>query len=158
MAKLKINQNLTLYRPIKIAKRRKAQYLTYEKPSKLTKRENLTPQKQLKTTKQEKSKNNQQQLISKNKERIEIIREKLKELGYKLLKSELKEIKGRLYIVENKKVLLGSKKPRKYLDELDEKFRKLDKYYHDDDFEFRGIRNIQDLFNYQSKKIITNQN
>ena len=33
-----------------------------------------------------------------------------------------------------------------YLDELDEKIRKLDKYYHDDDFEFRGIRNIQDLF------------
>ena len=23
----------------------------------------------------------------------------------------------------------------------------MDKYYHDDDFEFRGIRNIQDLFN-----------
>ena len=38
------------------------------------------------------------------------------------------------------------KKPRKYLDELDEKIRKLDKYYHDDDFEFREIRNIQDLF------------
>ena len=38
------------------------------------------------------------------------------------------------------------KKPRKYLDELDEKIRKLDKYYCNDDFEFRGIRNIQDLF------------
>ena len=38
------------------------------------------------------------------------------------------------------------KKPRKYLDELDGKIRKLDKYYHDDNFEFRGIRNIQDLF------------
>ena len=37
-------------------------------------------------------------------------------------------------------------KTRKYLDELDEKIRKLDKYYHDDDFEFRGIKNIQDLF------------
>ena len=122
------------------------QNLTYEKPSKLTKRENLTPQKQLKMTKQEKSKNNQQQIISKNKERIEIIRKELKELGYKLLKSELKEIKRHLYMVENKKVLLGSKKPRKYLDELDEKIRKLDKYYHDDDFEFRGIRNIQNLF------------
>ena len=35
---------------------------------------------------------------------------------------------------------------RKYLDELDEKIRKLDKFYHDDDFEFRRIRNIQDLF------------
>ena len=81
MAKLEINQNVTLHKPIKIAKRTKTQSLTYEKPSKLTKRENLTPQKQLKTTKQEKSKNNQQQIISKNKERIEIIREELKELG-----------------------------------------------------------------------------
>ena len=29
---------------------------------------------------------------------------------------------------------------------MDEKIRKLDKYYHDGDFEFRRIRNIQDLF------------
>ena len=96
--------------------------------------------------KQEKSKNNQQQIKSKNKERIDVIREELKELGYKLLKSELKEIKKRLYMVENEKGLLGSKKPKKYFDELDEKIRKFDKYYHDDDFEFRGIRNIQGLF------------
>ena len=48
--------------------------------------------------------------------------------------------------MENKKVLLGSKKTQKYLDQLDEKICKLDKYYHDDDFEFRGMRNIQDLF------------
>ena len=81
-------------------KRKNTQNLTYEKPSKLTKRENLM-------TKQEKSKNNQQQIISKNKERIEIIREELKELGYKLSKSELKEIKKLLYMVENKKGLLG---------------------------------------------------
>ena len=91
--------------------------------------------------------NNQQQHIkSKNKERIEVIREQFKEVAYKLSKSELKEIQRRLYMVENKKGLLGSKNPKKYLDELDEKIRKLDKYYHDDDFEFRGIRNIQDLF------------
>ena len=38
------------------------------------------------------------------------------------------------------------KKSKKYLDELDEKICKLDKYDHDDDFEFRGVRNIQDLF------------
>ena len=50
--------------------------------------------------KQEKSKNNQQQQIkSKYKERIE--------LAYKLSKSELKEIKRCLYMVENKKGLLG---------------------------------------------------
>ena len=93
-------------------------------------------------TKQEKNKNNQQQQIkSKNKERIEVIREQFKELAYKLSKSELKEMKKRLYMVENKKDLLGSRKTTKYLDELDEKIRKLDKYYHDDYFEFRGIRN-----------------
>ena len=40
------------------------------------------------------NKNNQQQKIkSKNKKRIDIIREELKELSYKLSKSELKEIK-----------------------------------------------------------------
>ena len=66
----------------------------------------LTPQKRLKTTKQEKSKNNQQQIKSKNKERIETIREQLEGLGYKLLRDELKEIKRRLYKVENKKGLL----------------------------------------------------
>ena len=90
-----------------MGKRKSIQNLTYENPSKLTKRENLTTQKQLKTTKQEKSKNKQKQIISKNKERIEIIREQLRELAYKLSKSDLKEIKRRLYMVENKKDLLG---------------------------------------------------
>ena len=62
------------------------------------------------------------------------------------MSDEFKEIKRHLYKVENKKGSLGPKKNTKYLDELDEKIRKLDKYYHDDDFEFRGIRNMQDLF------------
>ena len=97
--------------------------------------------------KEYKSKNNQQQKIkSKNKERIDVIREELKELSYKLSKSELKEIKKNLYKIENKKGLLESKKSKKYLDELDEKIRKLDKYYHYDDFEYRGIKNVRDLF------------
>ena len=97
--------------------------------------------------KEYKSKNNQQQKIkSKNKEGRDVIREELKELSYKLSKSELKEIKKNLYKIENKKALLESKKPKKYLDELDEKIRKLDKYYQYDDFEYRGIKNVQDLF------------
>ena len=88
VAKLEINQNSTPHRSIKIAKRRKTQNLTHQK--------------------QEKSKNNQQQIKrKKNKERIKIIREELKELSCKLLKSELKEIKKGLYMVENKKGLLG---------------------------------------------------
>ena len=81
-----------------------------------------------------------------NKERIGIIREELKELSYKISNGELKEIKKRLCDIENKKDSLGSKKARRYLDELDEKIRKLDKYYHDDDFEYIGITNIEDLF------------
>ena len=57
--------------------------------------------------KEYKSKNNQQQKIkSKNKERIDVIREELKELSYKLSKSELKEINKNLYQIENKKGLL----------------------------------------------------
>ena len=65
----------------------------------------------LHTLKEYKSKNNQQQKIkSKNKEKIDVIREELKELSYKLSKSELKEIKKNLYQIENKKSLLESKK------------------------------------------------
>ena len=45
--------------------------------------------------------------MSKNKERIEIITEQLKELGYKLERDKLKEIKKRLYKVEKRKGLLG---------------------------------------------------
>ena len=40
---------------------------------------------------------------SKNKERIDNIREDLKDLSYKLSKSELKEIKRNLYNIEKKK-------------------------------------------------------
>ena len=54
-----------------------------------------------------KNNNNQQQIISKNKERIEIIRSELKELGYKLLRDEFKEIKRSLYKLKNKKGSLG---------------------------------------------------
>ena len=62
----------------------------------------------LRAPKEHKSKNNKQQEIkSKNKKRIGIIREELKELSYKFSKSELKEIKRKLYEIENKKNLLG---------------------------------------------------
>ena len=95
----KITKNLTPQKSLKLEKRKNAQNLTYEKP--------------LKTTKQ--------QILSKTKKRIEIIREKLKELRHKLSKSELKEIKKHLYNIENKKELLESETTKKYLDELDKK-------------------------------------
>ena len=54
--------------------------------------------------KEYKTENNQQEQIkSKNKERIDVIREELNELSYKLSKSELKEIKRNLCQIENKK-------------------------------------------------------
>ena len=58
---------------------------------------------------------------SKNKERIDNIREDLKDLSYKLSKSELKEIKTSLYNIEKRKKN-SSKKNNKYLDDLDKKY------------------------------------
>ena len=84
--------------------------------------------------------------MSKTKKGIEIIREKLKELRHKLSKTELKEIKKHLYKIENKKELLESETTTKYLDELEKKILKLNEYYDDDEFEFKGIENVQDLF------------
>ena len=48
-----------------------------------------------------KEKKNQQQ--SKNKKKIDIIREELKDLSYKLSRSELKEIKKNLYDIGKRK-------------------------------------------------------
>ena len=42
---------------------------------------------------------------------------------------------------------LNSKRTIKYLDELNKKINKLDRYYRDgDDYEYKGIRDIKDLF------------
>ena len=82
---------------------------------------------------------------SKNKERIDNVREDLKDLRYKLSKSELKEIKTNLYSIEKRKKI-SSKKTNKYLDELDKKILKLDKYHDHDDYEYKGIKNIKDSF------------
>ena len=101
----------------------KLQNLTYEKPSKLVKRENLTCQ---------------------NKKRIDTAREKLKELHHKISKSDFKKIKKHLYNIENKKELLESETTKEYFDELNKKFLEFDDNDNDDDF--IGIENVQDLF------------
>ena len=80
--------------------------------------------------------------MSKNKKRIDTAREKLKELRHKLSKSDLKKIKKHIYNIENKKELLESETTKEYFDELDKKF--LDDNDNDDDF--IGIENVQDLF------------
>ena len=75
---------------------------------------------------------------SKNKKRIDNIREDLKDLSYKLSKSEYKDIKTKLYNIEkNKKISLN--KTTKYLDELDKKILKLDEYRDYDDYEYNYI-------------------
>ena len=63
--------------------------------------------------------------MSKNKKRIETIREKLKELRHKLSKSHFKKIKNHLYNIESKKELLESEIIKEYFDELDKKFLNL---------------------------------
>ena len=82
---------------------------------------------------------------SKNKERMDNIREDFKDLSYKLFKSELKEIKTNLYIKEKRKKI-STNKTNKYLDELDKKILKLEKYHNYDDNEYKGIKDIKDLF------------
>ena len=96
---------------IKLGKRKNTQNLTYEKPSKLAKRENLISQKQFS-------------------------------------KSDLKTIKRYLYNIENKKRLLELEITNEYFDELDKIFLEFDEYYNDNDNDddFIGIENVQDLF------------
>ena len=88
---------------------------------------------------------------SKNKKRIDNIREDLKDLSYKLSKSELKNIKTKLYNIEKTKKI-SSNKTSKYLDKLDKKILKLDEYRDYDDYEYKGIKNIKDLFKTSIKK------
>ena len=82
---------------------------------------------------------------SKNRERIDNIKEELKNPTYNISKSESKDIKRTIYNIE-KRNIVGSKKTSKYLDELDKKILKLDKYHDYDDYEYKGIKDIKDLF------------
>ena len=81
----------------------------------------------------------------KNKKIIDSIREDLENLSYKLSKSELKEIKNKLYIIEKTKQF-DSKKTNKRLNELEKKLLELEKYRDHDDYEYKGIKDIKDLF------------
>ena len=60
---------------------------------------------------------------SKNKKRIDDIRDELKDPTYNISKSESKEIKKSLYNIE-KRNIIGSKNSTRYLDELDKKILK----------------------------------
>ena len=94
------SRNLTPKKPLKNSKRKKSENLTLKKSLKNIKSKKskiLTLKKSLENLKRESN----QFLVSKNKERIDIIREFLKDLSYKLSNSELKEIKTNLYKKEN---------------------------------------------------------
>ena len=82
---------------------------------------------------------------SKNKKRIDDIREELKNPKYNILKSELKNIKRNLYNIEKQRKI-SFKKTSKYLHELDERITRLDKYHYYDDFEYKGIKDTKNLF------------
>ena len=117
--KHKKSEILTLKKSLKNLKRKITENLTPKKPFQNPKRkisENLTPKKSLKNPKRK----NNLILTSKNKKRIDIIREELKDLNYKLSRSELKEIKKNLYSIEKTKQF-KSKETIRYLDELDKK-------------------------------------
>ena len=82
---------------------------------------------------------------SKNKKRIDDVREELKNPTYNILKSESKDIKRNLYNIE-KQEKVSSKKTSKYLYELDKRIFDLDKYHDYDDYEYKGIKDIEELF------------
>ena len=82
---------------------------------------------------------------SKNKKRRDDIREELKNPTYNIFKSESKDIKTTLYNIEKGRKI-SSRKTSKYLEELDKRILELDKYHDYDDHEYRGIKNIEDLF------------
>ena len=77
---------------------------------------------------------------SKNKKRIDDIREELKNPKYNIVKSESKDIKRNLHNIEKQR-----KKTSKYSDKLDERILRLDKYHDYDDFEYKGIKDIENL-------------
>ena len=93
---------------------------------------------------------------SRNKKRMDIIREKFNNF----IRIESKEIRKNFYNIE-KRNQVDLKRTNKYLDELDEKILNLNEYYCDD-YEYKGINSIRNLFkssidkpdNYMQYKII----
>ena len=81
----------------------------------------------------------------KTKKRIDDIREELKNPKYNILKSESKDIKRNFYNIEKQRKI-SLKKTSKYLDELNERIRRLDKHHDYDDDEYKGIKDIENSF------------
>ena len=80
--------------------------------------------------------------------RIEKIRENFNKLRDRFLKLKIKEIRRNLYKIENKMNLSKTKIKEidQNLTELRENIFKHNKYYDYDDLEYKGIRDIRNLF------------
>ena len=80
--------------------------------------------------------------------RREKIRKEFNEARYKFSKLKVKEVRKNLYEIENEKNLSESKikEIERNLTELEENLSKTKKYYNYDEIEYRGIRNVRDLF------------
>ena len=89
---------------------------------------------------------------SKNKKRIDDIREELKNLKYIISKTGLKTIKKNLYNMEKQRKI-SLKKTNKYLDELDKKILSLDKYNNDDDYDIENLFKISINKDYYKPKL-----
>ena len=100
----------------------------------------LTPSKPVKKGKKPKTN---------SKARIEKIRKDFNGSRYKFSKLKIKEIRKNLYEIENEKNPSESKikEIERNLTELEENLPKIKRYYDYDDIEYRGIRNVRDLFN-----------
>ena len=83
-----------------------------------------------------------------NNARIEKIRD-FNKLRDRFLKLEMKETRRNLYEIKNKKNLSKSKikEIEQNLIELEESLFKLNKYYDYDDIEYKGMRDVGNLFN-----------
>ena len=84
------------------------------------------------------------------KARIAKIREEFSELGHKFSKSKINEIRRNLYEIENEKNLFSPriKEIERNLLELEENLFKPKKYCDYDDTEYKGIRDVKDLFDF----------
>ena len=82
------------------------------------------------------------------KARIEKIIREFNESKHKFSKSKIKEIRRNLYEIKNKTNLfaLRMKEIEERLDELERNLSKSKKYYDYDDAEYKGIKDVKDLF------------
>ena len=86
-------------------------------------------------------------------ERLKKIREDLNKSKHKFSRSQIKEIRKKLYDIENKRNLSTQK-----IKEIEKSLSKFKNYYDYDDAEYIGIRDVENLFNQSTDKDCYNKN